>query len=85
MINLKFNIGDNVYFSMGIVIDKTYIKSITIFKKHIHYDLFLGGFANENEIYKTFEEARAFCIGYEKERHNERMKEIMSWKDSNNE
>lgn len=76
----KFSLGDEVYYPVlreGIF--KQNIHEIKISGDGVIYKVSSGRLATDDNIFKTFEEAREYCLQREKLRYEKQINEIMTW------
>ena len=75
----KFKIGDVLYYPLKDGIIKGKVNKISINKDGCWYQLDNGRSNYEKYFFKSFEEARQFCLDDELKKYQEMVKNIREW------
>ena len=77
----KFKIGETLYYPLIHEIIKSKLSKIIIDNDSITYELSCGRKGTEKHVFKTFEEARQFCLDDERDKYLKAVRTIKEWQE----
>lgn len=77
----KYMIGETLYYPLQNSIVKSRLSKIIIDKDCITYELSCGRKGTEKYVFKTFEEARQFCLDDERDKYLNAVRTIKEWQE----